>query len=194
MDIFKELERRQSMASRVKLIQWYKSHQGIVTYSQEDRQGPSTYDSASAMFEALIFAGYLPRGKWLGNISVLAKMEGTLMNEISVKEKRRGDIFISRPPSDKHSVHEGHVGVMIDHRRIILCCQEYDGIVIIRQRNWPEEDIHWYRLCYPVSHLQSLKQWLQQCYQQLGKKGRLQALESLPLQPEPTETADTHCR
>lgn len=175
------------MASKAKLIQWYKAHQGIVTYSQEDRQGPSSYDSASAMFEALIHAGYLPRGKWLGTMSVLAKTEGTLLKAIDAKDKRRGDIFISRPQSEK-TLSEGHTGISIDRQRIILCCQEYNGIIISRTRTWPQEDIQWYRLCYPVSSLNSIKNWLQQLCQNITKKGSLQTLDNYPQKRERLET------
>lgn len=174
------------MASKGRVIKWYKAHQGIVSYSQEERQGPSSYDSASAMFEALIYAGYLPRGKWLGNISVLSKMEGTLLKAIDAKDKRRGDIFISRPKSEK-TLSEGHTGVIIDRRRIILCCEEYDGIIILRTNTWADEQLRWFRLCYPVSPINDLKNWLQQWCPQYSKKSSLHATDNFSKTVEDSE-------
>lgn len=166
------------MASRHKLIKWYKDQQGLVTYSQTNRRGPSSYDSAGAMFSALIYSDFLPKHTWIGDLSLLRQLEGSLLQPIAFDQIRRGDIFISCP-QDPKSMGEGHTGVVIDRHRMIYCSEEYNGIVISKFKTWPHQDISWYRLAEPVKKRESILDKVQQCLNRYNRRRALQVIVKL---------------
>lgn len=166
------------MASRRKLIKWYTDQQGRVIYSREHRNGPTSYDGASALFAALIYARFLPSSPKLGKLSTLCQLEGSLLQPIRSRDVRPGDVFISKPNQILSDL-EGHTGVALDQKRIILCCQEYDGIHICSMKEWKDETLSWYRLAEPVRKRRS---WLEKVQDYLGacqKRKALQAIEKI---------------
>lgn len=48
------------------MIQWMNERKGKVTYSMTNRYGPNSYDCSSAVYYALVFAGFLNAGS-MGN-------------------------------------------------------------------------------------------------------------------------------
>ncbi|WP_282919981.1 peptidoglycan amidohydrolase family protein [Ignavigranum ruoffiae] len=166
------------MASKHRLIKWYKDKQGLVSYSKENRGGPHSYDSAGAMFSALIYADYLPQHSWIGDLSLLLHLEGSLLHCIDYREVRRGDIFISTDP-DQPQI--GYTGVVIDRHRMIYCSEEYDGIVISKFRTWPSQELYWYRLAEPVRKQESFLEKLEQWLNRYNRRRALQAVNTLDL-------------
>ncbi len=166
------------MASRRKLIKWYTDQQGRVSYSRDQRLGPKSYDGASAMFAALIYADYLGQSTHLGSLSTLMQMEGRLLQPIHASQVRRGDVFISKQAESKssHDVEESHTGVALDKKRIILCCREHDGIHIGPLRPWSHEIMHWYRLAEPV---RKRRTWIEKVHECVSKYQRRKALQAL---------------
>ena len=82
------------------LINWFMARKGRVTYSMTYRNGPSSYDCSSAVYLALIEAGFLPKGSWVGNTdSLYGDLERNGWEKLPLDangnaDTRRGDIFL----------------------------------------------------------------------------------------------------
>lgn len=109
------------------VINWFKARQGKVTYSMYNRNGPSSYDCSSAVYYALIEAGFLPKGTAIGNTESLYALEGKLLTPISRAEVKRGDIFVSGSKGGS-SGGNGHTGVFMSNSTIIHCNYGSNGI------------------------------------------------------------------
>ena len=68
------------------MIQWFRDRLGKVTYSMDYRNGPHSYDCSSAVYSALIKAGFLPPNTWLGNTETLFALEGKLLTPVKRNE------------------------------------------------------------------------------------------------------------
>ncbi|XJS11069.1 peptidoglycan amidohydrolase family protein [Aerococcaceae bacterium WGS1372] len=139
------------MASRTAVIQWYLDREGKISYAktEEERLGPDTYDSASAMFSALIAGYFLPYGTTLGTMSFLYQLDNVLLYEISRNEIQAGDIFIAGFRRD-HLTENAYTGVALDFHRVIYCIESADGIVQSTNHGWPSRSVKWYRLTEPT--------------------------------------------
>ncbi len=123
------------MLSVETVIAWFKAREGKVTYSMDYRNGPNSYDCSSAVFSALIEAGFLPRGTHLGSTETLYGLEGSLLQPISRNEVKRGDIFVSGPKGGSGGIY-GHTGVFISNSRIIHCTAGLNGIGETAAAGW----------------------------------------------------------
>lgn len=104
------------------LVQWFRERIGVVGYSQQLRQGPHYYDCSSAVYAALIAAGFLPKGTWLGTTGDLYHLEGKLLTRIDRSQARKGDIFlVGEYPGT-------HTGVFVDNTHIVHCVDEEHGM------------------------------------------------------------------
>ena len=115
------------MASVETVINWFRARQGKVTYSMNSRLGPNSYDCSSAVYFALIEAGFLSKGTGIGNTETLYNLEGSLLQPISRKEAQRGDIFISGGKGTSSGAN-GHTGVFLSNSSIIHCNYGSNGI------------------------------------------------------------------
>lgn len=109
------------------MLDWFYARQGKVTYSMTNRTGPNSYDCSSAVFYALIEAGYLNTGTWIGNTETLFSYEGKLFKAISSKDVRRGDIFIAGKKGSSGGAY-GHTGAATSNTTIIHCNYSDNGI------------------------------------------------------------------
>ncbi|MGM0155371.1 hypothetical protein IGK30_003237 [Enterococcus sp. AZ178] len=109
------------MGSINNMIQWFKDREGKVSYSQDGRLGPNSYDCSSAVYFALIAGGFIPEGSmgWTGSLHDTTLPP--IAKKISRSECRRGDIFLS-----KYWANDGHTGVFLDNSTIIHC-NAYDN-------------------------------------------------------------------
>lgn len=139
------------MASRTAVIQWYLDHEGKVTYakSKVKRCGPDSYDSASAMFSALIAGRFLPYGSGLGSMSLLLQLDNVLLHEIKRNEIQAGDIFIAGFKR-KHLSEYAYTGVALDFHNVIYCIEDADGIIRSTNHGWSSRSVKWYRLAEPI--------------------------------------------
>lgn len=132
--------------AKTKLIQWFKDREGKTTYSMTYRNGPTSYDCSSAVFSALIYAGYLPEGTWLGNTETLFGLEGSLLIPITAEEVTAGDIFVNGIKGDSLGA-GGHTGVAVSNSSIIHSNYSDNGIsttaISGRTGSGPT---YWYRL------------------------------------------------
>lgn len=103
-----------------KVVEWFRSRIGKVGYSQDHnlRQGPYYYDCSSAVYAALIYAGYLPEGTWKGNTTSLYGLIGTVFYQINKAEVKFGDIFLSNE----------HTGVFTSPTKIVHCIDDNHGM------------------------------------------------------------------
>ena len=69
--------------------------QGKICYSMSNRLSPRSMDCSSFVFRALIAAGFLPEGSYIGNTETLFTLKGSLLEEISRSQVRRGDLWIA---------------------------------------------------------------------------------------------------
>lgn len=135
-----------STDSRVdKIVEWFMARLGKVTYSMEARMGPYSYDCSSAVFNALIYAGVVPRGTWPGTTETLFGMAGTKLRQISRAEVRKGDIFVAGVPGQSLYA-AGHTGVAINNNQIIHCTYPRNGIAITPIAGWTGSPVRWYRI------------------------------------------------
>ncbi|MDT2012586.1 peptidoglycan amidohydrolase family protein [Carnobacterium divergens] len=131
-----------------KMIQWFESRKGKVTYSMSSRLGPNSYDCSSAVYFALIQGGFLPKGT-MGNTDSLYNYEGKLLQPISRSATRRGDIFVA---GAKHASagSNGHTGVFLDNSTIIHCTYPKNGIAVTPAQGWMGDysglPVYYYRL------------------------------------------------
>ncbi|OTN88083.1 hypothetical protein A5819_000534 [Enterococcus sp. 7E2_DIV0204] len=115
------------MANIESVINWFRAREGKVTYSMTNRYGPYSYDCSSAVYNALVEAGFLPVGTAIGNTETLYALDGSLLQPISRAEVRRGDIFISGGKGTSLGAN-GHTGVFVSNSRIIHCNYGSNGI------------------------------------------------------------------
>lgn len=115
------------MANTESVINWFRAREGKVTYSMTNRYGPYSYDCSSAMYNALIEAGFLSAGTAIGNTETLYALDGSLLQSISRAQARRGDIFISGGKGTSLGAN-GHTGVFVSNSRIIHCNYGSNGI------------------------------------------------------------------
>lgn len=126
------------------MLDWFYARQGKVTYSMTNRTGPNSYDCSSAIFYALIEAGYLNTGTWIGNTDTLFSYEGKLFKVISSNDVRRGDIFIAGRRGNSGGA-AGHTGVATSNSTIIHCNYTDNGIseTVISGRTG--DPVYWFR-------------------------------------------------
>ena len=130
-----------------KLVQWFKNHQGKITHSMINRFGPNTYDCSSAVFSALIYAGFLPKGTWLGNTESLFALENKLLIPIKESEARFGDIFVSGVKGYSNN-DDGHTGIFTSNTQIIHCDSFANGITetALAYGKIPGKPTYYYRI------------------------------------------------
>ncbi|MBF6978353.1 LysM peptidoglycan-binding domain-containing protein [Aerococcaceae bacterium zg-BR22] len=130
------------------LINWFKEREGKTTYSMEHRNGPTSYDCSSAVYSALIAAGYLPKGTALGNTESLFGLEGSLLKAIDASSVQAGDIFISGHRGASAGAN-GHTGVALSNKEIIHSNYASNGIATTPINGWTASagtPTHWFRL------------------------------------------------
>ena len=106
-----------------KMIEWFQTRKGRVTYSMTYRNGPNSYDCSSAVYSALRYAGFKTAVNYLGNTSTLWYDVGQnkLMTQIPMSQARRGDIFLSGAKYEAGLGAAAHTGVFTSNNRIIHC-------------------------------------------------------------------------
>ncbi|MGY3814036.1 LysM peptidoglycan-binding domain-containing protein [Globicatella sulfidifaciens] len=135
-----------------KVLDWFKARENKTFYSMTDRNGPNSYDCSSAVYYALINAGYLNRNTWIGNTDSMFAMEGGLLLPIPESQVRAGDIFISGYKYNSSGA-AGHTGVAINNKEIYHSTYNnkyfYDGIVRSQtagRTGSSSRPLYWYRL------------------------------------------------
>ncbi|MFD2387391.1 peptidoglycan amidohydrolase family protein [Enterococcus rivorum] len=114
------------MANTESVINWFRAREGKVTYSMTNRYGPYSYDCSSAVYNALIEAGFLPVGTAIGNTETLYALDGSLLQPISRSQASRGDIISGGKGTSLGG--NGHTGVFVSNSRIIHCNYGSNGI------------------------------------------------------------------
>lgn len=116
------------------IINWFNARKGRVTYSMANRNGPASYDCSSAVYNALIEAGFLPQGYRIGNTdSLFNDLEAHGWKQVPVNangdaDTHRGDIFIWGKRGASGGAF-GHTGIVLDDAgNIIHCAYGYNGI------------------------------------------------------------------
>ena len=116
------------------IINWFNARKGRVTYSMADRNGSASYDCSSAVYHALIEAGFLPQGYRIGNTdSLFNDLEAHGWKQVPVNangdaDTHRGDIFIWGKRGASGGAF-GHTGIVLDDAgNIIHCAYGYNGI------------------------------------------------------------------
>ena len=135
-------------------IKWFYDRLGRVTYSMTYRNGPSSYDCSSAVYNALITGGLLPSMR-IGNTD---SMYGDLERNGWVKvgpnaqgnfDTRRGDVFLWGKRGASSGAF-GHTGMFVNANDIIHCASGYNGIHVDNYdqiRGWngyPEQTFYRY--------------------------------------------------
>lgn len=117
-------------------IAWMEARAGRVTYSMEQRWGPNSYDCSSAVYYALIQAGFFPRGTAIGSTeSLFNDLERYGWTQVAPDASgnyatRRGDVFIWGARGASWGAN-GHTGIFCDdYDNIIHCNYGNNGISI----------------------------------------------------------------
>lgn len=128
-------------------IQWFKDREGKVTYGMDYRNGPHSYDCSSAVYSALIKAGFLPSNTWLGNTETLFALEGKLLTPVKRSELKPGDIFVAGVKG-RSLGSGGHTGVYVGNGKIIHCTYSRNGIATTPIDGYTGAGlpVYWYRL------------------------------------------------
>lgn len=102
-----------------KVVQWFYDNQSRLRYSQPRRLEDGYADCSSAIFRALIFAGFLPAGTFWGNTASLFNLEGTLFTPIQRNEARLGDVFVTG-----YKPIGSHAGMFVNNNEVIHMINE----------------------------------------------------------------------
>lgn len=88
-------------------------------------------DCSSAVYRAMIAGGFIPEGSFIGNTETLFALgrEAKVIKEISEKDIRYGDIFVSGIPGKSLGA-GGHTGLIVDKNTIIHSNYTDDGISV----------------------------------------------------------------
>lgn len=116
-----------------KFISWFKSREGKVGYSMNNRLGPRSYDCSSAIFFAAKVAGLIPKNHWIGNTETLFSMKGKYLTEISLNDVKYGDIFVAGRQGGSGGSY-GHTGAFINKDQIIHCNYTSRGIATTKRQ------------------------------------------------------------
>lgn len=137
----------EDMGRIVVMIQWFKDREGKVTYSMDYRNGPHSYDCSSAVYSALIAAGFLPANTWLGNTETLFALEGKLLTPVKRSELNPGDIFVAGVKGNSLGA-GGHTGVYVGNGKIIHCTYSRNGIATTPIDGYTGDGlpVYWYRI------------------------------------------------
>lgn len=129
------------------MIQWFKEREGKVTYSMDYRNGPNSYDCSSAVYSALIKAGFLPANTWLGNTETLFALEGKLFVPVQRSNLKPGDIFVAGVKGNSLGA-GGHTGVYVGNGKIIHCTYARNGIATTPIDGYTGAGlpVYWYRI------------------------------------------------
>lgn len=113
------------------LVQWFLNNQNIYKYSEALRHQEGYADCSSAVYRALIYAGILKTGTYLGNTASLFQLEGTVLMPIQRHEARFGDIFVSgyKPTGS-------HTGVFVNNKEIVHMINETYNIKQTALEGW----------------------------------------------------------
>lgn len=139
------------MSDKTKTMDWMGIRQGKVGYSMSDRLGPNSYDCSSAVFNALIAGGFLPKGSFIGNTETLYSLEKKLLIPISRSQASYGDIFVSGVKGDSLGS-GGHTGFFRNNSEIIHCTYGYgkNNMAVTPAYQWMGDysglPVHCYRL------------------------------------------------
>lgn len=109
-----------------KAIAWYRERQGKTTYSMAARGGPGSYDCSSALYNAMVYAGYFPKGK-MGTTATL-RADLTAIGWKKVSSPVRGDVFVWTAGQGGHKY--GHTGMFISPTEIIHMNGSANGISV----------------------------------------------------------------
>ncbi|WP_282919739.1 phage tail tip lysozyme [Ignavigranum ruoffiae] len=114
-----------------KLVNWFYENMGRIKYSQALRMQENYADCSSAVYRALIYAGFLPQGTYWGSTTTLLQLEGSLLIPIQRSEARYGDIFISG-----YKPQGSHTGVFVSNQKIVHCVNEKHDIKETDLEGW----------------------------------------------------------
>lgn len=142
------------MSSRLAMIQWYIDREGKVTYSRENKHGPESYDSASAMFSALNAGGFLAEEIKNGSLDYLVKLDQVLLHQIRYTDRQKGDIMITGFRFLRGLKENAYCGVLGNHDQIWTCCESLGGIGRISAMEVAKAGTRWYRLREPYYRVQ----------------------------------------
>lgn len=133
------------MPSRYHALEWYMERIGRITYSQEHRLGPFSYDGPAALYAALIVGGFLSADTPLGDLSDLYLYEGQLLQPIRYHNIQKGDVFLSAQGEEV-----AHAGMVLDRFTVIQCSEALGGINRSPIYGYVgPKPTHWYRLALP---------------------------------------------
>lgn len=117
-------------------IGWLQQRRGEVSYSMDNRYGPSSYDCSSAVYYALIAGGFLPPSSNIGNTETLFNdLEHNGWQQVQPDANgnypaKRGDVFIWGKRGFTLGA-AGHTGIFVDDNdNIIHCNYGYNGITV----------------------------------------------------------------
>lgn len=139
------------MTSRKALMQWYLDREGKVAYShqEQERLGPESFDSSSALFSALIAGQFLPEGTALESVEFLYRLNGVMMQEISRMDIQEGDLFIRGFGLNGNLKANAYCGVVLSQRQLITCSEKTQGIGRLSAIWIVPTTVRWYRLMEP---------------------------------------------
>ncbi|TDL37515.1 LysM peptidoglycan-binding domain-containing protein [Macrococcoides bohemicum] len=110
---------KRSVPSKDVMVQWFYDRMGKTRYqSYAGRWGKDTWDCSSAVYAAMIEAGYLPKQTVLGDTTTMFAQENRLFIPIKKKDVRYGDIFVLGSKVNSRGA-LGHTGVILNKNQII---------------------------------------------------------------------------
>lgn len=121
-------------------LAWMNARKGRVVYSMEQRWGPSSYDCSSAIYYALIAAGYFPQGTAIGSteslFNDLERFGWTKLapNADGSYSPRRGDVFIWGVRGASWGAN-GHTGIFLDDNENIIHCNYGNNGISVQQHD-----------------------------------------------------------
>ncbi|WP_414050972.1 LysM peptidoglycan-binding domain-containing protein [Macrococcus animalis] len=143
---------KRSSPSKDVMVQWFYDRMGKTSYlSYAGRWGTKTWDCSSAVYAAMIEAGYLPKQTVLGDTTTMFAQENRLFTPIKKSQVRYGDIFILGDKKNSRGP-LGHTGVILSKNKIIHMGYKTatdNGIMVTGYQGFAEKpgvDTFYYRI------------------------------------------------
>lgn len=140
------------MSSRTALIQWYLDREGKVIYSEDSPLGPDSYNSAGALFSALVEGEFLSGRSDGASVDFLLNLDGVMVQRIPRLDIQAGDIFVHGFKLNGQIKDDATCGVVLNSRKLLACSAKLEGIGRTSTFFILPTSIRWYRLMEPSTH------------------------------------------
>lgn len=137
------------MSSRTAMIQWYLDREGKVEFSEDSPLGPDSYNSAGALFSALVEGEFLSGRTDGASVDFLLNLDGVMVQQIPRLDIQAGDVFVHGFRWNGQIKDNATCGVVLSPSKLLVCSAKTQGIGQTSTLWMLPTSVRWYRLMEP---------------------------------------------